>query len=229
MKRYTDPDFRATFEETVPGEVDRINSIVSRLLEFAKPRPVTFRAQPIERVINEVLALVENQTRKAKVQVFKHYPEREALVYGDEQQLHQVILNLVLNALQAMKVEDEHAAGANDGWNGDLDISVEFAHARLRSEGLRAVRETECVRIHIMDTGCGIPPENMDELFTPFFTTKEEGSGLGLSVVHGIVNEHGGDIDVRSRLGEGTTFTVTLPAATAVEAMLPAESRPAEV
>ncbi len=214
LQRYQDPDFRATFEDTVPGEVDRINSIVSRLLEFAKPRPVKFEPLLVNKVIDEVLILVENQTKKAKVKVSTQFPDGDLLLYGDEQQLHQVFLNLVLNALQAMRDNEEPPQGA---WRGYLDIEATIGHARPRTRGMRAVRDTECVRITITDSGCGIPPENLQNLFTPFFTTKEEGSGLGLSVVHGIVSEHGGDIDVTSRVGLSTTFTVTFPVADAAD------------
>jgi signal transduction histidine kinase len=69
----------------------------------------------------------------------------------------------------------------------------------------------ECIKITVTDTGSGIPRDRIPELFTPFFTTKNEGSGLGLAVVHGIVTEHGGEIDVTSDLNRGTTFTLSLP------------------
>lgn len=203
LKRYEDPDFRSTFEETVPGEVDRINSIVSRLLEFAKPRPVVFEANSVQTVIEGVLNLVENQAREAGVEIKLHRFSGDAEVYGDEQLLHQVFLNLILNSIDAMDEVEE----------ARLEVRIERGHFHFRKHGTRSLIETECVRTVITDTGCGIAEEHMHDLFTPFFTTKAEGSGLGLSVVHSIVSEHGGEIEVNSVPERGTSFHIVLPAA----------------
>ncbi len=201
-KRFDDEDFRKTFAEVVPHEVERINTIVSRLLDFARPKPVSFGVQYLRPIIDQVLALIENQLRKAAIVVHEEFPEEQVRIYGDEQQLHQVFLNLFLNATDAMKGAD----------GGTLGIHVYFDRAPLRQGGRRgAYREMGCVRIVVSDTGCGIAQEHIEQLFTPFFTTKAEGCGLGLSVVHGIVTEHGGEIDVTSSPDVGTSFTVTLP------------------
>lgn len=203
LSRYDDSDFRNTFRDIVPGEVDRIDTIVSRLLDFARPRPVNFEALRVRTIIAEVLALVENQTRKLGVQVATHFPVKAAFIRGDEQQLHQVFLNLILNAIEAMEEATQRK----------LDIDVKLDYVRLRAHGVPSSTETECVKLRIKDTGCGIPEANISELFTPFFSTKTDGCGLGLAVVHGIITEHGGDIQVISTEGEGTTFTVILPLA----------------
>ena len=110
------------------------------------------------------------------------------LVVADFNQLVQVFINLVVNAVQAM----------NEG--GKLTIHT--------------ATENGWVRMSVSDTGCGIPPENMDKLFTPFFTTKEDvkGVGLGLAVSYGIIERHGGRIEVQSEVGKGSTFTIFLPA-----------------
>ena len=126
---------------------------------------------------------------------------RVAPGHGDEQQLHQVLLNLVLNAIEAMETTEQR----------QLKVEVETSFVRLRNGRTNVSTETECIRVILTDTGVGIPESSMERLFTPFFTTKEEGCGLGLSVVHGIVAEHGGDIDVSSVPGRGTVFTLTLP------------------
>lgn len=201
LARYEDADFRKTFAEVVPHEVDRIDTIVSRLLDFARPKPVCFAPQNLVRIVEHVMALVENQTRKANVTVRLEFPDDEVSVYGDEQQLHQVFLNLALNAIEALK----------DVRGGDLSITMFYDRTHLRRNGLVPYLETDCVRVLVFDSGCGIAPEHIEHLFTPFFTTKAEGCGLGLSVVHGIVTEHGGIIDVESAPGAGTTFTVTFP------------------
>jgi len=204
MDRYGDPDFQQTFRDVVPHEVNRIDTIVSRLLDFARPRPIKFQAQNIHRLIDEVLALVENQTRKGFIKVVREYPSEDLLIYGDEQQLHQVFLNLVLNAVDAMDNKRE----------GTLTISTSYSVITTQSADGSGIPDTKrCIKIIIKDTGCGISEKALSNLFTPFFTTKDEGCGLGLSVVHGIISEHGGEIDVQSIPSEGTTFSLAIPMA----------------
>jgi len=211
--RYKDPEFMKTFEEVVPHEVERIDAIVSRLLDFARPRPVQYTSVLLERTIEEVLALVENQLRKNFIDVSVNFPSDPFRVRGDEQQLHQVFLNLVLNAIDAMKSQGE----------GRLEIRARTSFLFQRKQDVSSLVERKCLRVTVADTGCGIPAEKAAQLFTPFFTTKDDGCGLGLAVVHGIVEEHGGEIDVASEEGLGTTFTVSLPLAHA-EDLEPVES-----
>jgi two-component system nitrogen regulation sensor histidine kinase GlnL len=201
--RFDDADFRRTFAEVVPHEVDRIDAIVSRLLDFARPKDAHFGLQDLRMIIEQVLALLENETRKTSITVQLDFPPGRIPVYSDEQQLHQVFLNLFLNGIDALRRTH----------GGTLSVQTYYDRVHLRRNGVTSFRETECVRVVVTDTGCGIPPEHMEHLFTPFFTTKAEGCGLGLSVVHGIITEHGGEIDVSSVPGSGTSFTVTLPLA----------------
>jgi len=201
--RFEDPDFRRTFAEVVPPEVQRIDMIVTRLLDFARPKPAHFGPRDLAKIITEVLALVENQIRKAGVEVRTEFPEDVREVMADDQRLHQVFLNLILNAIGAM----------GEGLDRRLTIRMYYERTHLTRKGHPTFFDVPCVRVAVEDTGCGISPEHLEQLFTPFFTTKDDGSGLGLSVVHGIVTEHGGEIDVRSTVGVGTTFTVTLPLA----------------
>ncbi|MDZ4860189.1 MAG: ATP-binding protein [Candidatus Hydrogenedentes bacterium] len=201
--RYDDPDFRATFTDIVPHEVERIDSIVTRLLHFARPKPATFAPQDLRAIIEEVLVLVENQLRKGSISVQTDFPGPRVNIYGDEQQLHQVFLNLVLNAIDAMR----------DKSRGTLRVRVDYEHALVRRGVKGSVPDFECVKVCLTDTGCGISSESLDRIFTPFYTTKDDGTGLGLSVVHGIVSEHGGSIYVESNPGQDTTFVITLPVA----------------
>jgi signal transduction histidine kinase len=201
LSRYDDPEFRTTFADIVPTEVDRIDSIVARLLDFARPKQTSFSSHSLRDIIEDVLTLVENQTRKACISVSTALPDEAVLVYGDEQQLHQVFLNLVLNAIDAMEGQGEGV------------LSIEVTRSRMRQGGNRLVPMPliDCVEVCVSDTGCGIVSESLDRVFTPFYTTKETGTGLGLSVVHGIVTDHGGAIDVQSVPGEGARFTISLP------------------
>ncbi len=207
-QRFEDEDFRKTFREVIPPEVRRIDMIVTRLLDFARPRPVSFGPRDLRRVIEDVVALVDNQTRKVNARVDLSFPEEERFVTGDDQQLHQVFLNLVLNAIAALE----------DCGECCISLGLSYGRARLASKNRRRFLDVPCAKVTVTDTGCGIPLENVDHLFTPFFTTKDNGFGLGLSVVHGIVTEHGGQVDVSSVPGAGTTFTVTLPLAEESEA-----------
>jgi PAS domain S-box-containing protein len=206
--RYNDDDFRSTFSAVVPVEVERINTIVSRLLDFARSKPVRFESQNLRCIIEGVLTLVENETRKEHITVETEWPDRPVEVYGDEHQLHQLFLNLILNGIEALR--------ATEG--GVLRIEARHDSMHMQRAGQATLFDAECVRMSITDTGCGIDPENMKNLFNPFYTTKVEGSGLGLAVVHGIVTEHGGEIEVCSAPGD-TTFSVTLPLASTMAAV----------
>ncbi|MFP6583939.1 MAG: ATP-binding protein [Candidatus Hydrogenedentota bacterium] len=208
LERYSDPDFRTTFHEVVPHEVERIDTIVTRLLDFARPRPVRFEPQNIRIIIDEVLALVDNQTRRADIEVQFTHPDEDIAVYGDEQQLHQVFLNLVMNSIDAIEEKK----------SGTLSINIAKGFITPNDGRPGSVFDTQpSVIVTLSDTGCGIAAKLLQELFTPFFTTKDDGCGLGLAVVHGIIGEHGGTIDVSSVLGESTTMRVSLPKAERIE------------
>jgi signal transduction histidine kinase len=183
------------------SESERAQRIVRNLLEFA--RESTSQLEPLSplRLVEETLRLASNQIKLAKVKVKGEVDYDPPPVYGDFQQLTQVFLNLVLNALDAMP----------DG--GTLTIAIRNSWGRGRIE------------IDFVDTGTGMPEHVLASVFDPFFTTKSgaKGTGLGLSVSQGIIRQHGGDILVESTQGAGTTFTVQLPVA-----MVPAEIPEAE-
>lgn len=209
LSRYDDPEFRTTFTDIVPHEVERIDSIVSRLLDFARPKPAHFAPQNIRTVIGHVLALIENQSARHLIRIITDFPSEELEVYGDEQQLHQVFLNLLLNAIEAMKETED----------GVLRIKAYLSHMPTRRDSQASSADQDSVTVAVSDSGCGIPQEILAHLFTPFYTTKEQGSGLGLSVIHGIITEHGGEVDVISNPDEGTTFFVSLPLASKIAAV----------
>ncbi len=146
---------------------------------------------------------VEKQLRKGNITVETDFPGPRVDIYGDEQQLHQVFLNLVLNAIEAMREKRR----------GVLRVRVDYERMQGRRGAKGTASELDGVRICLSDTGCGMSSESLERIFTPFYTTKDEGTGLGLSVVHGIVTEHGGNVYVESSPGQETTFVITLPIA----------------
>ena len=168
-------------------ETDRIDETLAALLSFSRPSEI--RKEPCDLVVllEESVALVSLQARAKGVEVRKSLPPAPVVVEADGSQLKQVFLNVFLNAVQAME--------------GGGALSV---------EALRAGSGRPLVRV--TDTGPGIPEEALEKVFDPFFTTKKGGTGLGLSICYTIVKAHGGEIEVRSGLGEGTTVLVSLPA-----------------
>jgi signal transduction histidine kinase len=140
----------------------------------------------IRLVIDRALSLVGNQAKLNNIEIIRINTPTIITVMADFQQLQQVVVNLIINAIQAMP----------DG--GKLTIRTE-PDKRL------------WVKVSIHDTGFGITPGNMQKIFTPFFTTKAKGSGLGLAISYGIIDRHGGKIEAQSKVGEGSTFTIKLP------------------
>jgi len=168
-------------------EVQRIKSIVSRLLDFARPSNSEPAAVDLQELINEVLLLTAKQLERSGVRVTTQL-NYAPVISGNATQLKQVMLNLVLNAMEAMP----------DG--GDLVIEL--------------YPERGGVVIRLQDTGVGMDEETVAQIFDPFYSTKREGTGLGLAGTYGIIEGHGGTIQVDSQPMQGTTFTIWLPAAT---------------
>jgi len=183
-KKYDDPDFRDKFSRIVVDEVDRVNNIVKQLLEFSKPSSPDLKPVLIGDLLDQTLGLINNNMIRHHVEVTKEL-DMFAMVSGDRNQLRQAFLNLFLNSIQSMR----------DG--GKLHVS---AHSD----------QGGTTQISITDTGCGMTKEQAQHAFDPFFTTKEDGTGLGLAIVHSIIAKHGGKIEIKSKVGEGTTVSVFL-------------------
>jgi len=171
----------------VRQEVMRVNRIVSDLLETARPRPAEYRAADLNATAEHAVIFARQQALSKPVKVELHKYDGQLLVEHDTGQIHQVLLNLMLNAIQAM---DEAGPG-----QVDVDVSSRDGQA--------------VVSVH--DTGIGIKPEHLAHIFRPFYTTKGHGTGLGLSLARRIVEDHGGKILVESEVGKGSTFEVMLP------------------
>jgi two-component system NtrC family sensor kinase len=186
----------------VAGETGRVGRIVSDLLSFARRSKPQQAEADLNKVVKTTLALVAHKLKLANAEVEIDLQPDLPFVMCDGPQIQQVIINLLLNAAEAVQ---------------------------SRSPGRIAIRtcaDGDAVSLAIEDNGEGIAPENLTKIFDPFFTTKPEGKGvgLGLAVSYGIVHEHGGDIEVKSRLREGTCFSVTLPLAACAAPAPPADS-----
>lgn len=178
------------------NETERINKIVQGLLSFARPSELNTTEVDMEQLINQTLLLVNNTLKKLQVEVEFEYFTEQTTISGDAEQLKQVCLNIILNAAEAMKGNEESRPRT-------LYISMEH--------GAMIDARSHYLLLSIEDTGKGIDEKDIDNVFNPFFTTKEEGTGLGLAICYGIINRHKGELEVRSTLGKGTCFTIKLP------------------
>ena len=186
MRKATDERTRRSLE-TIVTQVERITKIMNQLLSFARKRPAERLGINLEAVMIDVLDVFQERFQTQHIQVIKTVSPQLPKVLADPDQMNQVFLNLILNACQAMP----------DG--GTLSLALHPIEAM--------------VELTVQDTGCGIPEAQLSKIFDPFFSTKAvgEGTGLGLTVVHGILQEHQGTIRVKSAQGQGTTFIVSLP------------------
>ncbi len=178
---------RIEFMKKVEGETERTKKIVQNLLSFAKPKKADRKEADINVIVLKAIDLTRNMIHISNTETKLNIQEGLPPVFIDENQIEQVIINLITNAVQAMEPGNVLAVSTRPGKEGFVEIEVR-------------------------DTGKGIPPEHLTHLFDPFFSTKGvEGTGLGLSVSYGIIKKHKGNIRVESKAGEGTTFTIELP------------------
>ena len=189
--------------DIVLSETERLNSLITDFLVFAKPAKGVMERMLLSDVISETLDIFRNNPDAAGIEVFTDVAA-EAGIEGDRRQLSQVFWNLFLNAASAMP----------DG--GTLSVSSVFKAGASKGpadSGEGHDEEGRFVEVTVRDTGTGIDPGELDKIFDPFFSTREDGTGLGLALVHRIVVSHGGSIDVESAPGKGTLFKVLFPLA----------------
>ena len=172
--------------KVIEEEILRINEIVDQFLRFAKPASPLFEKVDLIPIFEETLQLLRPQLERGKISVQKEFGSLPSITV-DKEQMKQVILNLLMNAIQAMP-----------------------KGGRLSLAG-RASRDGHWIELLIQDSGIGILLQDMDKLFNPFFSTKEGGIGLGLSIAHRIIDQHHGKIEVESNPGKGTLFTLSIP------------------
>jgi two-component system, NtrC family, sensor histidine kinase HydH len=181
----TSEEMRLEFLGVIRKECRRLNRLLTNLLDFARPRPPEFQEIDVRPVVDSVVALLSHTAEQNRIQLRKHVSASLSPVESDSEQLKQVLLNLTINAIQAMP------------GGGEIEIST-------------AQKNTGIV-IAVRDQGAGIPAENVDKIFDPFFTTKDSGTGLGLSVAHQIIVQHGGVITAERNVDRGMTFSVMIP------------------
>jgi signal transduction histidine kinase len=187
-ERFDDHEFREKFTQIVPPEIERLNRIVNDLVSFAKPSKLTREPAQINEILDKTIRLSEISFKKLNVKVVREFGEVPKVTV-DQQQIMQIFLNLIMNSAQAMQT------------GGTLTVKTYVSETPGK------------VAIDVKDTGTGISEENLKKIYAPFFTTKEAGTGLGLAITRRIIEEHKGEIKVKSKVGEGTTFTVELPIA----------------
>jgi two-component system NtrC family sensor kinase len=173
--------------QIIRDNANRANLIVTDMLKFARQSTPSMHQRDLRETIEGCLRLTDYLIRKGHVEASSQVPEEPVWVTYDAQQIEQVLINLIQNAVQAMPE------------GGQLAIELE------ESNGQAVLR--------VSDSGQGIEADNLSRIFEPFFTTKPEGkgTGMGLAVSYGIVSRHGGQIEVESELGEGSTFEIRLP------------------
>ncbi len=198
-RKLEDEHFRETFQKVVPRELERINGIVERLLQLARPARLQFKPVRLPALLEHVLELYANQIETKQITVEREYARDLPAIQVDQEHLYQALVNLVANALEAMEAGGRLTLRAGWGEGGDPILP-----SRRQGLGHR-------VKVEIEDTGVGIPSSEADKVFNPFFTTRAGGTGLGLALAHKIIEDHGGAISFRSSPGKGTTFRVFLP------------------
>ena len=180
--------------ETIAQETERVRKIVKGLLDFSRQTELDREPTDVNRLVRQAMTLVENQALIKGVNLTFEPGDGLSMVTLDRNQMQSVLLNIIINALDA----------TDPGGSIIITTNIGISTSKPGQKG---------IEILCTDTGCGIPPENLNRLFDPFFTTKEvgHGTGLGLSVSYGIVERHGGTIWVQSKVGKGSTFKVWLP------------------
>jgi len=177
------------YVDIITKEVARLESILTEILSYVKETPLLFELCDLNALMDEILYLFASDKAWENMRVIKEYDRNLPATLCDVQQIKQVFLNILINAFEAM------------GGSGGITIKTETT----------TVQDKVFLTVSFQDTGGGIDPLSLDNIFNPFFTTKERGSGLGLAITKKIVTHHGGDIEIKNKPGEGVTFIVYLP------------------
>ncbi len=172
--------------ERLISEIDRIDKLISQLLDYSKRKPHAPQEVDVEKVIHHILGLLDDAFEDRGIEVVSKIDSTYKVAYADPGHIHQILLNIVKNAMEAV-----------DSKYGHISIESAYNHGTVKPFELR-----------IIDNGIGIPQNAIEQVFDPFYTSKNEGTGLGLSVVHELVEQNHGEIDINSTFNEGTTVTL---------------------
>jgi PAS domain S-box-containing protein len=189
-------DYRSQLISRIVKEIDRSNALLKRFFNFAKPSRPKQDFHNIEMIIDSVYLLLAPRLKKCKISFTSSFAPDTPLVYVDDSQIEQVILNLFMNAIDVMK----------DGGKLHVETGINYDSKTGAKDTGRPM-----IQIIIGDTGCGIEKDKQEKIFNPFYTTKSDGTGLGLSISSRLLQENGGKIDVRSEPGKGAEFIISLP------------------
>ncbi len=204
MEEFEGSDPKIEYLTRIINQVNRLNELLKTFFAYAKPKPPDKKHYEFSVILREVIHLVNKKMENTGISYKEIIEEELPEVYIDSQQIQQVLLNLILNAIDAMP----------DGGNLEVSASpVIFHNQKFRSPNDKEAdkHSVKYIEIYVKDSGTGIEKDKLEEIFNPFFTTKPNGLGLGLSIVHRIVEEHQGEIRVQSKKGRGTSFRLTLP------------------
>lgn len=189
-ERLEDEEFRDRFLRIASGEVDRIAMLINELLDFARPSDPKFEPEDVNNILDGMILLISTEAKKKNIKITKNFDPNLPPINIDREQMKQVFLNILINAIEATPD------------NGEVTV---------KSRSFTKPNGERYIQIEFKDTGHGIPKEYLEEIFNPFFTTKTTGSGLGLSISNQIVQEHKGYIHVESQINKGSSFFVNLP------------------
>ncbi|MEZ5404989.1 MAG: ATP-binding protein [Verrucomicrobiia bacterium] len=202
-ERMNDEEFLQKFSRLIGHEVGRIDQIVSQLLHLARPSSISFISFRLHEIIETTLALYQPDLNHRKIKVSKDLEAENDFIRGDRQKIQQILMNLVVNAEEAMKQ------------GGVLRVQTKVVKRPVILGSSAVVKENGVMRSYIcltiQDTGHGMMPKVLKRVFEPFYSTKQEGNGLGLSIVMGIMEDHQGAIEVQSELKQGTCFHLYFP------------------
>ena len=187
-------DSRREYLNRITKEIDRLNDLLKTFFSFAKPQKLNLVHCQIKDIINEIIPFLIKEIADKGIRFIETYHPQLPKIKVDKTQMHQVFLNLFLNAIQAMPN------------GGELKIEATPIHS-ISSDGFKQ----NFMKVVISDSGRGIPPHIVHKIFDPFFTTKSKGIGLGLSITYQIIKKHGGTIKVESQWEQGTSFIINLP------------------
>ena len=194
--RRDDPEFMNSFSMVANDDLSSIERLIEEILDYTRAMKPKLSLTSINDIVRSSLHFIDVKATALGITIDKRLAEHLAPIMADRQQIKQVLINLVLNAIDAMREKG--------------------GHLTVATRQVTRLDDTRWIQIRVSDTGCGIAPTDLPHVFDPFFTTKHDstehvGTGLGLSIVHQIIQEHAGTVEVRSVVGKGSTFIVTLP------------------